>query len=171
MERCSSSISRSECRGFTLLELIVVLFLMSIMLAFSVPAFRNSVFLEEHKSDIRRLLHGCRKAKNRAFTTGKSYCLVVDLDQGKAFLSDDPEALDKHSIDQETIPWIDFESRMDSVTYLPDGKTITSGKAVFRFYPEGYSDWGLIRWYPDGSSTPIALAIEPFLLQARLVEQ
>ncbi len=72
-------------RGFTLLELLVVLTLIAIMLALSVPAFRTSLFTDQLRQSARSII-GILHEVRQAATGSRSGC-YLDIDLGENQLS------------------------------------------------------------------------------------
>lgn len=79
----------SEAAGFSLLEIIVVIFLISMMLALVIPSF--SVVREKKiKSDARRLASVLRYLNDSAISTKETFSLGVDFKE-KLIVSNGPE--------------------------------------------------------------------------------
>ena len=68
-------------RGFTLLELIVVLAIAAIMMAVVPPVISSALPGAEIKSAARQLAAGLRFARNHALTSDEEAVLLVDLEQ------------------------------------------------------------------------------------------
>ncbi len=80
----SAGLATTE-RGFTLLELLVVLTLIAIMLALSVPAFRTSLFTDQLRQSARSII-GTIHAVRQAAAGSRNGC-YLDIDLGENQLS------------------------------------------------------------------------------------
>ena len=147
-------------KGFTLLELIVVISLLSIMLVLTVPRFHSALFLDETKKSARWIIGKIQSLKEAAIRDQKQYTLHIDLDTERFWETDE-------SMSTETL-----ESTVLNAAPLPDGLKIAdiefpirgkidSGKAEITFYKDGHSDKVLIH-LQDGDEY-ISYLIEPFL--------
>ncbi len=147
-------------KGFTLLELIVVISLLSIMLVLTVPRFHSALFLDETKKSARWIIGKIQSLKEAAIRDQKQYTLHIDLDTERFWETDE-------SMSAETL-----ESTALNAAPLPDGLKIAdiefpirgkidSGQAEITFYKDGHSDKVLIH-LQDGAEY-ITYLIEPFL--------
>jgi len=74
-------------QGFTLLELLVVLTLVSIMLAVSVPRFRSTLFTDPLKQAARQITGAVRQARQQALTSEQGCFLTITFDEKKLQLT------------------------------------------------------------------------------------
>ena len=159
--------------GFTLLELLIVAILISIMLAVSVPAFRNSLFTDPLKLSARQVIGTIREARQRAVSTEKGCELTVDIDANSLSLAC-PQPFEKE--DQEKKP----EPEIERILSLPSQVTITS---VFDGAQEEHSTGIVSLWInnrglmepaiinlSDGSDE-IGLAQSPFISAIWMADQ
>ena len=146
--------------GFTLMELIVVMALLTIMLVFSVPRFHETLFLDESKTGSRWIMGKIQSLKEAAVRNQRNYTLHFDLDTDHYWETDD------------SMPEQDIEDAAMQTEPLPDGLKIadiefpvrgkvSSGRTDITFYKNGYSDKALIH-VQDGESY-VSYLIEPFL--------
>jgi prepilin-type N-terminal cleavage/methylation domain-containing protein len=153
-------------KGFTLIELIVVISLISIMLYFAIPRFKSSVLSDSTKDVSRWILLKIPYLKEKAAREQKTYALHVSFDSNKLWITDEAmteEALQSEEKNGYKLP--EAISLMD-VEY-PDQEKISAGKAVIYFYEKGYSDKAIVHLENDDNEK-FSFLIEPFLLQVRL---
>lgn len=146
--------------GFTLMELIVVMALLTIMLVFSVPRFHETLFLDESKTGSRWIIGKIQSLKEASVRNQRNYTLHFDLDTDHYWETDD------------SMPDQDIEDAAMQTKPLPEGLKIadiefpvrgkvSSGRTDITFYKNGYSDKALIH-AQDGVSY-VSYLIEPFL--------
>jgi prepilin-type N-terminal cleavage/methylation domain-containing protein len=155
-------------RGFTLIELIVVIALLSIMLFFSIPRLQGNPFLDDTKKSSRWIIGKIHALRENAIRNQKRYTLHFDLDNGRIWDTDDSlseEAAENAALDAYTLPE-DF--RIIDLEYPGTGQ-ISSGQAEVDFYKEGYSDKVMIH-LGDGDDS-LSLLIEPFLATVKIFEK
>lgn len=154
--------------GFTLMELIVVMALLTIMLVFSIPRFHQTLFLDDSKTGSRWIIGKIQSLKEAAVRNQRQYTLHIDLDTDHFWETD------------ESMPAEDIENAAMQSKPLPDGLkiadiefpvrgTISSGRTDITFYKNGYSDKALIHTL-DGEIT-VSYLIEPFLSEITRYER
>ncbi len=159
--------SRRNSMGFTLLELVVVVTLLSLMLFMAIPRFQQS-FADDTRKTAQWLMVQVPRLKSMARLHKKVYFLNVDLSEQLFWIS--------HAEMNDT----DIEAALKQAHLLPEGVRIldvvpaggdTTGSGVFAigFYPKGYSDRVLLHLEND-RGTQWSLLVEPFLIQAELKE-
>jgi len=146
--------------GFTLLELIVVVSLLGIMLAFTIPRFHETLFLDDAKTGSRWIVGKIQALKEASIRNQKNYSLHIDLDSEKFWETDSAmpaEALENAALNAESLP---DGLKITDIEYPMRGK-INSGQTDITFYKNGYSDKAMIH-VQDGEENESYL-IEPFL--------
>ena len=120
-------VRKARCGGFTLVELLVVLAIISLLLAFTPAAFHRMMPGLEVQSETRQLAASLRSARSAAIRENTETTLTLDLDQ-RIYRLDD---LDREQAIEEGI----------EITMLT-AKSELEGEQT-----------GRIRFYPDGTST------------------
>ncbi len=69
--------------GFTLLELMVVLVIVSIMMAVSIPRFRNTVITDPLKRAARQVIGMVREARLQAVESPQGCAIIISVDDGE----------------------------------------------------------------------------------------
>lgn len=155
--------------GYTLIELIVVIALLSIMLAFAIPRFEGGVLTNNSKKVTRWFMIKIQMLKQNALKNRKIYTLHISPDSGKMWISDESmseEDLEKASQNTYEIP---EDIRVLDVEY-PGGEKISFNRADINFYKSGYSDKVMIH-IEDKDSNRKSLLIEPFLPEIKVYEE
>ena len=159
----------SDTTGYTLLELIVVLLMLSILLGFAIPAFQAGRVAGSQDSIARELLHAVNKLKIAALNRSRIHKLHLSLDENRIWVTHEDEMGDPKTGPPQTEQTLPDNIRIASVRF-PGNREIRSGMVAIAFYPQGYSDRAVIR-LSDGGSSPIDLVIEAFLPMAFIASQ
>ena len=84
--QCNNSPPSTGKRGYTLIELIVVIALISIMLAFAVPRLQESLFADNSKVASRWLMINIPALKTKAVREQTILALRFSLSEAKAWV-------------------------------------------------------------------------------------
>ncbi len=154
-----------SCRGFTLIELVVVMVLLSIMTAFAVPAIRTALFSDQLKSTARRLIGLINEVGQAARSDQREYFLVFDR-QVQAFqvrAANNKEA-------EQTLKPVHLPDGVEVVDFTSvHGGTESQGELSLRFSKKGYVDKTLIHLRAE-DGRELTLALSPFLGVSRLYD-
>jgi prepilin-type N-terminal cleavage/methylation domain-containing protein len=158
----------SNHRGFSLIELVAVISVLSIMLFLTLPGFDVFSRQDDLKGAARWIMGQAPALKAKAMEDRKAYLLILDLDNNTMMVSsgeplaegEERPVLKSHSL-SETV-------RLKAVTF-PGAGLITSGQPEIRFYPKGYCDKAILH-LQDGNNQSFSLVLEPFLNTVALVE-
>ncbi len=126
-------------RGFTLLEILIVLFLMGLAYAMAVPMIGSGAVTLELKGATRQLAAGLRKARGTAIAQREDAVLTVDVGQRRFALSGDSKIY--------PLPK-DLEINLFTAQSEQLGEQIGN----IRFFPDGTSTGGRITLTAKGSS-------------------
>ena len=154
--------------GYTLIELVVVMALISIMFFFAMPRFRENVLTDQVRKTSRWVITQTRHLKQQSIREKKDYILHVDMDSHKLWISDpdmEEAALEKAEDEAFQLP---EDVEVIDVEFPVRGK-ISTGQADIYFYAKGYSDKALIHIQQD-SERQVSFLIEPFLPQTKYIE-
>lgn len=167
----SKRIYFNKNRAFTLIELIVVISLISILLAFAIPRLDNSFFSNNKRKLSSWILLNVKSLKEKAVREQTKNILVVDIDNNQMWVSG--ESVSGESVSGDTPKGNEYKLpdgfRLMDVEFLNDEK-ITSGIAEIHFYGRGYSDKALIH-IEDRDENRFSYLIEPFLLHVKIKDQ
>lgn len=154
-----------SCAGFTLIELVVVIFLLSTMLFFAAPRLQGLVGANENKKISRWIMLKSQALKAKAVQNQKRYILHVGLDSGRIWVTDESMSEEAVLDAEENGEQLSEELRITDVEYPEQGK-VSIGIADICFYKEGYSDKVLIH-IEDDDYNRFTFLIEPFLSKVR----
>ncbi len=157
--------------GFTLLEPIVVILLLSILLGFAIPAFQAGNVGESPDSVARELAHAVKKLKIAALNRQSIHRLHLDLNQNRIWVTHEEKAApdDEAAPPRQSERILPGDIRIAQVRFA-DNREVRSGTVEIAFYPQGYSDRAVIRLTDDADMT-IDLIVEAFLPMALIAEE
>ena len=150
-----------DARGFTLIELIVVITLISIMLLFAVPKFGSQFLVDESKAVARWIMINVPALKSKAIRDHKLYALQISFSRNKFWIIN--ETMSEEELVQAEEKGYDLPEGIQIIDVeYPGDQKITSGMADIYFYAAGYSDKALIHLEND-KGDKLSFQIEPFL--------
>jgi prepilin-type N-terminal cleavage/methylation domain-containing protein len=158
-----------QTNGFTLIELIVVISLISIITFVSVPRFHNKTMPDNTKKVSRWIMITSQSLKEKSFSDQKLYTMYVDMESRQLWVTDE-------SMSEEEVLKAGQQGFLipDDVEVLdvefPGNNKIISGLADICFYPDGHSDMALIH-IKDDDNNRFSFLIEPFLSKVKLYEK
>ncbi len=155
-------------KGFTLIELIVVISLVAIMFSFTIPRFHHAGIYPGAQNLSRTMIHTITELKEKSFREQKRYTLHLNISEGIVWVSHEfmtASQVEEASKSGRQIP----ESLRLLAVEFPLKNQHIRHQADIHFYPEGYSDKAVI-YFEKAYNERFALLVEPFLSRVRLVE-
>jgi len=155
--------------GFTLMELMVVMFLMTIVMAVAVPRLGEGMLQDPQKHLNRWMVNTVRTLRAMAMEKQAIQILVLDLDEQRMWVADaqmDEMAMAAASEKAFQLPG---SIKLVGVAF-PDADRISSGTVTLQFYPSGYADQALVHAEYD-DNIRFSYKIEPLLPKVKLLEQ
>jgi len=155
--------------GFTLIELMVVISLISIMLFWSIPRFQNALVLDNTKKVSRWIIAQVQHLKESAVRCQKLYILHVGIDENRLWVTN--ESMTEKELENARLKGFELpeDVRVKDVEY-PGGEKVSAGQADICFYKKDYSDMALIH-IQDNGDKQLSLLIEPFLSKIKLYQE
>lgn len=123
--------SPARSLGFTLLELLVVLFLLGVLYAVAGPMLDAGTTGLDMKSATRQLAAGLRKARSVAVTERHEALLTLDVEGRKFSVSSDPKGYD-------------LPKKLDYTLFTAQAELVAEKTASIRFFADGSSTGGRI---------------------------
>jgi prepilin-type N-terminal cleavage/methylation domain-containing protein len=147
-------------RGYTLIELSVVILIVGIMLSIAVPRIRDTLLNDDLKVATRRLVGAARELRNESVRERTDWILHIDLNQS-AFWSytADTTAEKREELSKRAVR-LPEGIRIADISQVNAPKK-TEGEAVIRFFKGGYVTPTVIR-LAKGDQT-LTLVFHPFL--------
>jgi prepilin-type N-terminal cleavage/methylation domain-containing protein len=156
-------------KGFTFIELIVVISLISIMLFLAIPKFQGSFLTNSTKAVSRWILINVPDLKDKAQKEQKRYILHVDFGANKLWITRETGSDEGPQSDNIRAYQLPEDVKLLDVEY-PDQKTISEGQAQIYFDEKGYSDKAIIH-IENSDKERLSFVIEPFLREVRLYQK
>jgi len=156
--------------GFTLIELMVVMLLISIVLAIAIPKFGGGAFQDPVKKLSRWMIITVRTLRAAAIQQQKTQGLVIDLSNRRMWMVNDAmdEAAMQEAASNKALTLPDAIRYMD--VQFPQQERILSGTAEVRFYPAGYSDQVLIHLETE-EDEKLTYLVEPLLPKVKIFDE
>lgn len=147
-------------RGYTLIELSVVVLIVGILLSITVPRVRDTLFNDDLKVATRRLIGASRELRNESVRERTDSILHIDLNQ-PAFWSypADTTAEKREELRRKAVR-LPEGIRIADIRQV-DGAKKTEGEALIRFFGEGYATPTVIRLAKGDRG--LTLVFHPFL--------
>ncbi len=155
--------------AFTLIELIVVISMISILLAFSIPRLDISFFSDNERKISSWILLNVKALKEKAVKEQSLQVLNIDLDNNKMWPSSGPVTEGTEETPKENEYQIPSGYHLMDVEFVNEDK-ITKGTAEIQFYKKGYSDKAMIHIEHD-DNIQYSYLIEPFLPHVKIIEK
>ncbi|MFH2060721.1 MAG: prepilin-type N-terminal cleavage/methylation domain-containing protein [Pseudomonadota bacterium] len=148
--------------GFTFIEMIVVISIISVLLVFSFPVIKNIGFFSEHSSQAGDIIRLVEDLKIRAIEKNLDYQMHIDI--GAATIWVTHENMDEQQKEAAMTKAVMFSDRMIiSDVWFPFIGKHPELIASITFRKLGYSDFVLIHIVQDDQ--PMTIKIEPFSIQ------
>jgi prepilin-type N-terminal cleavage/methylation domain-containing protein len=169
-------------RGFTLLELMVVMVLLTLVTAFAMPGLRTSLFTDQLKATARQLVGLIAETGQEAVRSQAEQLLHIDQERNLVWVTAEvkkkPEGADTTS--DTAAVWDNDPGKQWSRVTLPDAvkvidiESVSGGKKsvgemTIRFTTKGYVDKTLIH-LRDDEGRDLTLILSPFLAVTRIVD-
>ncbi len=171
--RSNSQRSFALCRyrscGFTLIELMVVMLLITIVLSVAIPRLDSSIAQDPRKRLTRWMVNTAKALRTMAVEKRQVQALVIDLDEHRMWTIDaqmDEEAVAAAAEKGFALP----NSIVLADVEFPDKDRISSGTATIRFYPSGYADQALVHVEYD-QTIRFSYKFEPLLPKIKRLEE
>ena len=156
-------------QGFTLIELIVVITLISLMLFFAIPRFQVDVLSDNTNKASRWIMLKVHSLKEKAVREQKLYVLHISLDSNRLWVTSEIMSQEEFQAAEANGYELSDNINLLDVEY-PDEEKISVGRADIYFYKKGYSDKAIIHISNDDNERRSFL-IEPFLSHVRLYDK
>jgi prepilin-type N-terminal cleavage/methylation domain-containing protein len=154
-------------RGFTLIEIAVVILLISIMLLVTLPRLPDSPLTDQTRKTKRWIILKVKDLKELAVRDQKVYTLNVGLELNRLWVtSEDMTEENKLAAVDDGLE-LAADLKLSDVEYPGDQK-IDSGMAEIHFFPKGYSERAMI--HMEDGDRRYSFQIESFLSTVKVYD-
>jgi general secretion pathway protein H len=130
--------ARTASAGFTLLELVVVLFVLGLAYAVAGPLLGGDVSSIDLKAAARQVAAGLRRARDVAATSQNEAVLAIDVERRSFIVTGDSR--------EYALP-----KKVDVALFTADAEVAGNQVGRIRFYPDGSSTGGRITFSAAGA--------------------
>jgi len=154
--------------GFTLIELVVVISLISLLLFFSMPRFEVMQLNDTSRKASQWIIANIRYLKEHSLRDRKPYIMHIGIDTGRLWITDPSMTEENRQQAAQSAFTLPPDIRILDVEYPELGK-LSMGRADIHFTEKGYSDKAMIHIAYDDQKQRSFL-IEPFLPEVKIYE-
>jgi prepilin-type N-terminal cleavage/methylation domain-containing protein len=155
-------------QGFTLIELMVVMLLITIVLAVVIPRFDAAPFQDPGKKFSRWMINAVRHLRATAIEKQQPQALVVDLSNQRMWMIQDGMSEEEQAAAAEKAFALDGSIRIVNAQFR-NQESVATGTLEIRFYPAGYSDQVLLH-IENQDAERTSYLIEPLLPKLKIVD-
>lgn len=128
--------------GFTLIELILVLFLIGLIATLTTPFLFSTLDRTKNQTSIREITSTLRYARSQAIAQKVAFAFNVDIDNNQYWL--------RNLETDETTRSITINPKIRIAEFSDEEENVTEGLFLIVFYPQGNSSGGTMRLEPTG---------------------
>ncbi len=148
-------------KGYTLIELAVVVVLISLFLALSIPRFQYAMVTDDLKTTTRKIIGLVNGLRNEAIREQKSYVFHLDLEGNRLWIESDGMGEEERALAREGAFKFPQGVRILDIWRRGKGKKV-DGEAVIRFSKKGYVQQTVIHLGSE-DGREFTLELSPFL--------
>jgi prepilin-type N-terminal cleavage/methylation domain-containing protein len=157
--------------GFTLIELIVVTFLIGIMLSISIPSLRNTFFTDPLKSTTRKIMGLVTGVRELAARSQQPYLLHISQVENRIWYEKEAEAEEDTAIDTVEKNNLELpESVKIAGIWMGGDDGSSEGERVIWVSKQGYLQDTIIR-VEDDDGNHLNIQFYPFLVPALVSDE
>ena len=155
-------------RGFTLIELTMVILLLGMFLSLAIPRLRDSVLKDSLKNSSRRLIGYITEMRNMAIRDNVDCYLMFDLDSNRLWIDSTLMEEEERIYSRETAYTFPDEVEIIDILFRDEGEK-TTGETGIRFTREGYIRPSIIHLGSE-DGREFTFVLSPFLGKVELLE-
>ena len=156
-------------KGYTLVELIVVLVLIGLVLTLVAPRLRNALLSDNLKSAARKMMGIISNLRNEAIREQKDYVLHFDLNANRFWVSYGSMTDEDRTVAREEGSNFPSDIHIDDVWIKGEGK-IVEGETRIRFTRRGYTQKSAIHLSSE-DGRKLTLELSPFLGKVKVINK
>jgi len=151
----------NTAKGFTLIELTVVVFLVGVMLAVSIPRFRYSLISDNLKSSTRKIIGLITSLRNEAIHEQRNSLHRFDIGSNRFWIDFDGMTKEKREMAQKDAFQLPVDVHIIDVWTRGKGKR-ADGEVHIKFSKKGYVEQTVIHLGAE-DGREFSILLNPFL--------
>lgn len=144
--------------GFTFVELIVVIGILSVALMFSIPLFRQIHLASDASDHVSGMIQFFENLKIQAMVENKNITLYMDSGTGKMYVTDDTMDEDARQTALNDGISLDGDLKLLNLEF-PDDDNRSGDDKTICFFSKGYSDRALVHVREDSREMTIQICM------------
>ncbi|MFO7751381.1 MAG: prepilin-type N-terminal cleavage/methylation domain-containing protein [Desulfobacteraceae bacterium] len=153
-----------KTKGFTLIELVVVITIMGVVLSFVLPQFHSFRLFSGSGTSVGKIAATVTALKQRAVAESRNYTLHMDPGMGRIWITH--EFMKQEDRERAENSAMALENGISIVDVEFPGNPGRGDSAEIFFSREGYSDMAMI--HLEDTENEITIIIEPFLAEVEI---
>ena len=158
-----------KIKGYTFIELTVVIFLIGLTLVLTVPRFRYAMLTDGLKATVRRMVGTVRSLRNEAIREQKIYTLHFDLESNRFWIESADMTDEGRELAYEQASQLPEGVRILDVWSKERGKEV-DGEPTIRFTKQGYIEQSAIHLAAE-DGRKFTLEFSPFMGKVKVLEK
>ena len=161
--------SRKTEKGYTFIELTVVIFLIGLTLVLTVPRFRDAMLTDDLKATVRKMVGEIRDLRSNVVWEQKDYSLCFDLGSNRYWRESEDMTDEERALVYEKGFQLPGGVQIIDVWSGEMGKKV-DGKAEIRFTKKGYIEQSVIHLGAE-DGRKFTLVLSPFMGKVKVYEK
>lgn len=159
-------------KGYTLIELMVVIVLIGLFFSIAAPRFRDAVLTDSLKRDTRQLVGRITELRADAIRNHKDYLLIFDLESNTywyGYPNLTPEGRQHYRENKQHVTNLSENVRISAISFKEKDKRI-SGEVELLIRKEGYVQQSAIHLEAE-DGREFTILLRPFLPKVKVLEK
>ena len=156
-------------KGYTLVELIVVVVLIGLVLTLTAPRLRNALLTDNLKTAARKIIGISKNLRNEAIREQRDYFLHLDLGVNRLWVSYGSMTDEERAVAREKGFNLPADIHIDDVWIRGEGKMV-EGAIRIRFTRRGYTQKSAIHLSSEDGRV-LTLVLSPFLGKVKVINK
>ena len=155
-------------KGYTLIELIVVVVLIGLTLTLTIPRFRYALLTDDLKATTRKIAGMINNLRNEAISEQRDYILRFDLGLNRIWIDSPAMTESERAMEREKAFNLAKDVRILDIRFKGEEKKMT-GETSIRVNRRGYVQPSLIHLGSEDGKE-FTLVLRPFLGKVNILE-
>ena len=156
-------------KGYTLIELIVVVLLIGLVMTLAAPRLRNALLTDNLKGAARKMIGIINNLRNEAIREQRDYSLHLDLDANRLWISYGPMTDEERAVAGEEGSRLPPDIRIHDVWIKGEGKMVR-GETRIMFSRRGYTQKSAIHLSSE-DGRELTLVLNSFLGKVKVINK